>query len=222
MAGPRIGVLLDVDGTLLDSNYFHVLAWWRAFRDADRNIAMSDIHRCVGMGSDRLIETLLGEPSDRVRKGHSEHWAPHRSEQCVFPGAVELVRACAGRGALVALATSAEGEDVDAIRNLLGCDDVIEHITSSAEAAERKPAPDILEGALTGAGLAAENSIFIGDTVWDIAAAKRAGLPCVALLTGGISRAELLAAGAVAVYESAQDLLDHLDDSPVGALLGAA
>lgn len=215
---PRRGVLFDLDGTLVDTNYPHVLAWWLAFRTAGYSVAMADIHRKVGMGADQLVSTLVEKEDEQVATGHRHFYAPYLEQLQPFPAAAELLRAAAGLGLEVVLASSAEQEEVDALTAALGADDVVSAVTSSADAAASKPAPDILEAALEQTGLRAADCVLVGDTVWDVEAATRAGMPCVAVLSGGISETELRAAGAVEVYKDAAELLENIEDSRLGRL----
>ncbi len=215
---PRRGVLFDLDGTLVDTNYPHVLAWWLAFRTAGYSVAMADIHRKVGMGADQLVSTLVEKEDEQVATGHRHFYAPYLEQLQPFPAAAELLRAAAGLGLEVVLASSAEQEEVDALTAALGADDVVSAVTSSADAAASKPAPDILEAALEQTGLRAADCVLVGDTVWDVEAATRAGMPCVAVLSGGISETELRAAGAVEVYKDAAELLENIEDSRLGQL----
>ena len=214
------GVLFDVDGTLVDTTYLHTVSWWEALRQADRPVPMATIHRAIGMGSDKLLDHLLGPERDRsgdrtLRDAHDTLYGEHWERLQPLPRAAELLRACAERGLRVVLATSAAEHEVGALRRALAADDVIDAVTSSADAAESKPAPDILVAALEQSGLAAARTVFVGDSVWDVAAAGKLGIPCVGLTCGGTSRGELAGAGAVAVYEDPAALLDALADSPL-------
>ena len=208
-------VLFDVDGTLLDTNYLHVAAWSRAFAAAGLEVPATEIHHRIGMSGEQMMEELCGEARDDVKDRWRQEYDAMRDDLRVLPGARELLRELAGRGVTVGLATSAPDEDLEAIRTVLALDDVLSFVTSSADVAEAKPSPDIFVSALGQAGVASGEAIVVGDTVWDVMAATRCGLPCVGVLTGGISRAELIDAGAVAVYESTADLLAHLDESPL-------
>jgi phosphoglycolate phosphatase-like HAD superfamily hydrolase len=217
-------VLFDVDGTLVDSNYLHVLAWWQAFRQAGTDIPMADIHRCVGMGGDRLIAHLLDDDRDRSRDKHikashgavfATYWPALRR----FAGARELVNRTAGEDLAVVLASSAEEQELAVLRRVIDADDSVTAATSSADARNSKPAPDILQAALDAAGLLAEESVFVGDAVWDVQAAADLGIPCIGLECGGTSAAILTRAGAVEVYRNPQDLLEHFTDSAIGSLL---
>jgi HAD superfamily hydrolase (TIGR01509 family) len=219
-------VLFDVDGTLVDTNYFHAVAWFRAFRQVGAQVAMADVHRHIGMGGERLVNALMPERDAAVdhalHSGHAEHYASYFGIMQPFPQARELLRELAGRGAKVVLATSANPRELAALRAALDVEDALATVTSSADAASSKPDPDILQAALQQSGVDASRSIMVGDTVWDVEAAARAGLPCIGVLTGGICGSELTAAGAVAIYDDVAALLAGLAASPIGALLAAA
>jgi HAD superfamily hydrolase (TIGR01509 family) len=213
------GVIFDVDGTLVDTNWFHTLAWWQAFRARGHLVPMARIHRLIGMGSSRLIAEVLGHEDDEIDDEYSVHYHRLSDDMVAFDGAADLLGTLHRRGIRVVLATSAKPEDVDAMVDTIGAaDGVIAHITSSGDADESKPAPEIFQVAMEGGGVDPARSVAVGDTVWDVEASAKAGLPCVGVLTGGISEQELRAAGAVAVYESVTDLLAQLDDSPLAEL----
>ncbi|SCF30287.1 HAD family hydrolase [Micromonospora mirobrigensis] len=219
----RSGVLLDVDGTLVDTTYLHTVAWWEALRQADHRVPMAVIHRSIGMGSDKLLDHLLGaerdrDQDDRLRDAHDSLFAGWFERLAPLPGARELLRACAARGLRVVLATSAAEHELAALRKVLDADDVIDTVTSSADAQQSKPAPDILIAALEQAGLDAAEVVFVGDSVWDVAAAGKLDIPCIGLACGGTSRGELAGAGAVAVYDDPAALLAGLAESPIAAL----
>ncbi|RLP98636.1 HAD family hydrolase [Micromonospora sp. CV4] len=214
------GVLFDVDGTLVDTTYLHTVSWWEALRQSDQPVPMATVHRSIGMGSDKLLDHLLGPERDRdadakLRDAHDTLYGEYWERLTPLPGAAALLRACAERGLRVVLATSASEQEVGALRHALDADDVIETVTSSADAQQSKPAPDILVAALDQSGLAAERVVFVGDSVWDVAAAGKLDIPCVGLTCGGTSRGELAGAGAVAVYDDPAGLLATLDESPV-------
>ncbi|SCG76179.1 HAD family hydrolase [Micromonospora inositola] len=220
----RCGVLLDVDGTLVDTTYLHTVSWWEALRQADHRVPMALIHRSIGMGSDKLLDHLLGPERDRendgkLRDAHDSLYAEYWERLAPLPGAVDLLRACAARGLRVVLATSAAEHEVAALRAVLDADDVIDTITSSADADESKPAPDILVAALEQSVLRAERVVFVGDSVWDVAAAGKLKIPCIGLTCGGTSRAELAGAGAVAVYDDPAALLEGLGESAIADLI---
>jgi HAD superfamily hydrolase (TIGR01509 family) len=206
------GVLFDVDGTLVDTNYLHALAWRRVFLDHDQpEITTARIHRLVGMGSDELMETLLGRVRPELKEERSKYFDALKPEIRAFPGAGDLLRALHERDVRVVLATSAEKSDLEALLAAIDADDAIDAVTSAGEVDAAKPAPDLFSVALEEAGTEPEATVVVGDTVWDVEAARRAGLRCVAVLSGGISRAELEQAGAVAVYDDVAALLEDLD-----------
>ncbi|MFF5173061.1 HAD family hydrolase [Micromonospora sp. NPDC000089] len=217
---PPTGVLFDVDGTLVDTTYLHTVSWWEALRQAGHPVPMARVHRSIGMGSDKLLDHLLGDERDRdadeqLRAAHDGFFGEYWERLIPLPGAADLLRACADRGLTVVLATSASERELTALRAALDADDVIDTVTSSADAKRSKPSPDILVAALEQSGLDAERVVFVGDSVWDVAAAGRLGIPCTGLTCGGTSGAELLDAGAVAVYDEPADLLAALADSPL-------
>ncbi len=212
-------LVLDVDGTLLDTVYLHVLAWWEAFEEQGHQVSCFDIHRAVGRGSDELVETLLGVPDEAVVEGHSRGWAPLRERCRPFHGVQELIRTCADRGLRVVYATSGSEEDTADFRDKIGCDDVVHAVVSSADVETSKPAPDLVRLALEVAGVEPDRAVMVGDTVYDVRAAKAAGVACIGVLVGGIGELELREAGAAAVYGNVAELLADLDASPVGALL---
>ena len=215
-------VLFDVDGTLVDSNYLHVAAWLRAFHAEGLPVDGWRIHRCIGMDGTRLVRTLSGDAGqdvmERLKKGHSEFYEQSASMLATLPGARDLVRAVADRGLQVVLATSAPEDELSMLRKVLDCEGVIAAVTSSQDVETAKPKPDIVEVALERASVTAENAVFVGDAVWDCEAAARAKVTSIGLLSGGTSRAELLEAGASAVFEDAGDLLGKLDSTMIDEL----
>jgi HAD superfamily hydrolase (TIGR01509 family) len=211
-------VLFDVDGTLVDTNYLHVVAWWRAFRSQGHEVPMTRLHRTVGQGSDQFVSTILGRDDERVRNAHSDFYGQWKHRLVAFDGAADLLRTTKKAGLTVVLATSASEAEAEHLTAAIGADDVIDVVTTKGDVDASKPDPDIVHTALRKAGLSAEAALFVGDTVWDVEAARRAGLSCVGVLTGGISEAELRDAGAVAVYRDARHLLDEFDTAPLGRL----
>lgn len=219
------GVLFDVDGTLIDSSYIHTIAWWQAFRQAGFDVPMARIHRCVGMGGQRLVDHLLPDGRDKaidgtVMSAHSGIFGTYWPSLRAFGGARNLLAQCYESGLAVALASSAKDEDLKALRSTLAADSFIQAATSANDAKESKPEPDILEAALRALGLAATDVVYVGDAVWDVLAANRLGIPTIGVTCGGTSEAELREAGAVEVYEGPGELLDSLRDSAIGRLLG--
>ncbi|MGD9483873.1 HAD family hydrolase [Streptomyces sp. TRM70308] len=218
-AGPR-AALFDVDGTLVDTNYLHTVAWWEAFRQAGHPVPMADVHRTVGMGADRLPAHLLGDAldarvGDRVRQAHTALYARYFPKLTALPGAADLLRAVARQGWRVVLASSASGEELAAMRAALDVDDVLHATASGDDVDATKPAADLVQQAVRLAGVPARRAVFVGDTVWDMAACAEAGVRALGVLTGGLPRADLEAAGAARVYEGPADLLAHLADSPL-------
>ena len=216
----RPGVLFDVDGTLLDTNYLHVLAWWEAMRDAGHEgVDMASIHRAIGIASEGLVEHLTGGADERAVEAHSERYEAMRDQVVSFPKAGKLVDACAARGFTVVLATSGKEQDLDWMKPAIGAEDSVKGATTSSEVDAAKPAPDLLSTAMEQHGLDPDRTVTVGDTVWDVEAAAKADLPCIALTCGGISRAELIDAGAAEVYQTPADLLDNLDGSLLGRVV---
>lgn len=216
---PGPGVLFDVDGTLLDTNYLHVLAWWQAFRDAEHDpVPMAEIHRAIGIASEELVERLLGSDDESSVEAHSKRFEALREQVVSLPGAAELVRACAGRGLRTVIATSGKEADLEWMLPAIGAGEAVQGTTTSEEVQESKPAPDLLSVAMERHGLDGSATVVVGDTVWDVESARKAGLPCIGLTCGGISEAELTHAGAVEVYADPADLLAELDDSAIGRL----
>ncbi len=205
-------VLFDVDGTLVDTSYLHAVCWWEAFAQAGHEVPMAPIHRAIGMGSDLLLDKLL--PADRdtsadaaISAAHGALYSVYWSRLRPLPGAADLLRACHGRGLRVVLASSADPGELDILRAALDADDAIDEATSAGDVSQSKPAPDLVEVALDKAGLDPGEAVFVGDAVWDAQACQRAGVACLGVLSGGISRAELLDAGAVRVYQDAAEIL---------------
>jgi HAD superfamily hydrolase (TIGR01509 family) len=219
-SAPRPGVLLDVDGTLLDTNYLQVLAWWRAFRDTGHpEVSMADCHRAIGIGSAELVAHLLGDDADdvdEVMAAKERRYEPLRELVVPFPRVDGLLAACRDRGLAVVLATSGQQSDLEWMTPAIGGEDVVDGATTSADVESAKPAPDLLQTAVADHGLDPARTVAVGDTVWDVRAARDAGLPCIALTCGGISRPELVEEGADEVYDDPADLLARLDDSLVG------
>jgi HAD superfamily hydrolase (TIGR01509 family) len=213
----RPGVLFDVDGTLLDTNYLHVLAWWQAIVDTGHGpVPMDRVHRAIGMPSERLVHHILGADDDDTVEAHSRRFEPLRDQVRPFPCTADLLRACADRGLAVVLATSGKAADLEWMQPAIGAEDAVAGATTSEDVEAGKPEPDPLTVAMRDHGLDPQRTVVVGDTVWDIEAARKADLPCIALTCGGISAAEL--ADADAVHADPRDLLEHLDDSPIGRI----
>jgi HAD superfamily hydrolase (TIGR01509 family) len=219
---PAPAVLFDVDGTLVDSNYLHVHAWGRAFADEGVSVEAWRIHRAIGMDGSTLVATLAERADDQTRTRlkdlHSRYYKETTSLLRRLPGVRDLLERIEALGLQVVLATSAPDDELSILREVLACDDLVSAVTSSADVDTAKPQPDIIAVALDRAGVNASHAVFVGDAVWDVEACERAGVPTIALLSGGISRGELEKAGAKAVFENALELCQHLDDTPIAAL----
>jgi HAD superfamily hydrolase (TIGR01509 family) len=212
------GVIFDVDGTLLDTNYLHVAAWWEAFRERGHDIRCADVHRALGMGSSDLVERVLGRPDATVIEAHSRYFAPYLGRLRPLPGAADLLKATARLGLNVVLATSAKDEEVGLMLDALGARDVIGTVVSSGDVDQAKPEPDIVDRALQESGTDPGRAVMVGDAVWDMIAARRAGIPGIGLLSGGIAQQELRDAGAAEVYADAASLLGKISGSVIGEL----
>jgi HAD superfamily hydrolase (TIGR01509 family) len=216
------GVLFDVDGTLIDSSYFHAMAWWQAFRREGFDVEMSAIHRCVGMGGDRLIQSLVPDSTEELQEAlkssHSAVFSTFWPALRTFDAARDLLAACSEAGLAVGLASSAQDRDLEVSRKLLDAGSSIDAWTSSNDAKESKPAPDILEACLEKLRLTPKDVVFVGDAVWDVKAGAAIGIPVIALTCGGISAAELRDAGAAEVYDNPRHLLENLEGSLLGKL----
>jgi len=224
VSGDRPGVLLDVDGTLVDTNHLHVLAWSRAFRRAGRPVPMHRIHERIGMGGDRLVADLLGEDApqaDAVTSAWAEEFHHLWPEVRLLPGAKHLVRTLHLRRRTVVLASSAPADDVDRFRKLLDVDDWLAGATSSDDADASKPDPDIFEVAIDRFDLDPSATVAVGDSVWDARAAARAGIGFVGVESGGTDRRVLTEEGAVVVARDAAGLSRRIEDHGVDALRSA-
>ena len=210
--------ILDVDGTLVDSNYQHVIAWYRAFRDHDVTPPMWRIHRHIGMGGDQLVAAVAGqalerESGDSIREAEKRLYEELIDEVSAFEGARELLDELKRRGHDVVLASSAKQEEVEHYVDLLDARGLADSWTTSADVERTKPAPDLVAVAMQRSW--ALSAVMVGDSTWDIEAAARAELKTLGVLTGGFSEAELVDAGAVAVFESLVDLRLGLDSTPL-------
>jgi HAD superfamily hydrolase (TIGR01509 family) len=210
--------ILDIDGTLVDSNYQHALAWQRAFREHGLTVAAWRIHRHVGMGGDQLVGAVAGEAVERehgdsIRDAEKRLYGEMIDEVAPLDGARELIEALCDRGHSVVLASSAKEEEVAHYLDLLEARDLVDGWTTSADVDATKPEPDLVAAALEKAGEL--SAVMVGDTTWDVEAALRADVKTIGVLTGGFSEAELLAAGAVSVVEGPAQLAARLDDTPL-------
>ena len=214
--GGRVeAVVFDVDGTLVDSAYEHTLAWARAFKELGVRVPGWRIHRHIGMGGDQLVEAVAGVDverrlGDRARELEQARYRELIDEVQPFAAATEILAACRESGLRVILASSAKGEELAHYLDLLDGHEHADDWTSAPDVEHTKPDPDLIEVALEKAGTRA--GVMVGDSVWDVVAAARAGIPTLGVLTGGSGRAELEEAGAAAVFESLEDLHRSLAD----------
>ena len=207
--------ILDIDGTLVDTNYQHAVAWYRAFRQHGIVLPIWRIHRSIGMGGDQLITALCGEKVEQeqgedLRAAEKPLYMSMIAEVEPMDGARELIADLKERGHPVVLASSAKAEEVEHYLDLLDARDLADDWTTSADVEATKPEPDLVAAAVEKAG--GGEALMVGDSTWDCEAAKRAGLQTFALLTGGFSEDELRDAGATDVFESLPDLQRRLDE----------
>lgn len=214
----RKAAILDIDGTLVDTNYQHALAWYMAFRQHDVTLPTWRIHRHLGMGGDHLVAALAGEDFDResgdsVRAAHDALYLASIQSVSVLEGARELIADLKERGHPVVLASSAKAREADHYLDLLDVRELVDAWTTSEDVEKTKPSPDLVHAAL--AKLGRDDGVMIGDTPWDVRAAAKAGVPTIAVRTGGFSAEELQEAGAVNVFESIDELRGRLDETPL-------
>jgi HAD superfamily hydrolase (TIGR01509 family) len=207
-------VVLDVDGTLVDSNYHHTLAWWHAFREQGHDVPAWRIHRAIGMGGDRLVAAVAGdqvesEAGDRVREAWEKHYDAVLDQVWPLPGAKALLGTLRDRGFGVALASSGIPRHTRHAVDVLGADDTAETTTTSEDATESKPDPELLQVALD--RVDAERAVLVGDSVWDVRSGREAGIAVIGVLSGGFSRAELEESGADVVCTDAEELRSRID-----------
>ena len=211
--------VLDVDGTLVDTNYQHALCWYRAFRTHGLTIPVWRLHRHVGMGGDKFVSAVAGDDveerlGDELREEWERRFDELIGEVAALEGARDLIVELKERGLAVVLASSAIEKHLDHFLDLLDARDLADSWTTKDDVEESKPEPDLVNAALAKAGT--RDAAMLGDTPWDVEAARKAGLQTVCLMTGGFSEHELRDAGAVAVFESIADLRDALDETPLG------
>ena len=215
---PPIAVL-DVDGTLVDTNYHHAIAWYRAFREHGLTLPVWRVHRHIGMGGDHLVTALAGQrvedrQGDSIRAAETALYADLIGEVEPFADARRLLELLAERGHRLVLASSGKRDDIEHYLDLLDARGLIDAWTSSADVERTKPDPDLVVTAVDKVG--GGEAVLVGDSTFDCEAAARAGVPTVAILTGGFSDQELRDAGAVAVFHSMDELRRRLHDTPLG------
>jgi HAD superfamily hydrolase (TIGR01549 family) len=212
--------ILDIDGTLVDSNYQHALAWHRALRRFDRIVPVWQCHRAIGMGGDKLVPSLTddefeAEHGDDARAAESEEYEKLIDEVVPLPRARELIVRLKDADRRVVLASSAKPDELQHYLDLLDARDLADDWTCSEDVEETKPAPDLVQVALKKLG-GGTDAVMVGDSTWDCEAAENAGIKTIAVRTGGFGVDELRESGAVAVFDSMGELLDGLDDTPLG------
>jgi HAD superfamily hydrolase (TIGR01509 family) len=210
--------ILDIDGTLVDTNYHHTLSWARAFARHDLVFPLWRIHRHIGMGGDQLVTAVCGEDvetrlGDSLRDAEAEEYMRLIDEVKPMDRARELIAELKRRGHDVVLASSAKSDEVDHYLDQLDARALADAWTTSADVESTKPAPDLVHAARDRLDAATSDAVMIGDTPWDVRSAAEAGVETITVVTGGFSEQELHDAGAVAVYESVGALLDGLDDT---------
>jgi HAD superfamily hydrolase (TIGR01549 family) len=211
-------VLLDVDGTLVDTNYHHAIAWYRAFREHGLTLPVWRIHRHIGMGGDQLVAAVAGKrvedrEGDSIRAAETALYADLIGEVQPFADARRLLELLDGRGHRLVLASSGKRDEVEHYLELLDARDLVEAWTTSADVERTKPDPDLVVVAMDKVG--GGEAVLVGDSTWDCEAAARAEVPSVAVLTGGFSEQELREAGAGTVFESLAELCERLDQTPL-------
>jgi len=210
--------ILDIDGTLVDTNYHHAVAWYRAFRQSGVTLPVWRIHRHIGMGGDNLVSALTSEAfeeenGDEVRAAEKVLYMELIEECAPMQGSRELIMDLKRGGHAVVLASSAKAEEVDYYLDLLDARELADSWTTSADVESTKPAPDLVKAALDKAG--GGDAVMVGDTTWDIEAAARADVPTIAVVTGGFAEAELREAGAACVFESIDELRERVAETPL-------
>ncbi len=211
--------LLDVDGTLIDSSYHHALAWYRAFRRHDIVLPLWRIHRAVGMGGDQLVPALVGreldkEQGDDIRAARDEIYTGGLMDEVApLEGAHELIAELKDRGLRVVLASSSPKDELERYLHLLNASELADAWTTKDDVEATKPEPDLILAALEKAKTA--SAVMVGDTPWDVEAASKVGVETLCVITGGWSKQELREAGAIAVFESVDELRQRLDETPL-------
>jgi HAD superfamily hydrolase (TIGR01509 family) len=213
--------ILDIDGTLVDTNYQHAIAWYRAFRQNGIILPVWRIHRHIGMGGDQVVAALTDdatedEKGDEIRAAEKALYMALIEEVEPMEGSRELIEDLKERGHTVVLASSAKKDEVEHYLDQLDARELADDWTMSDDVESTKPQPDLVQAALDKAGADDDDGVMIGDTPWDIEAAKRAGVGTLAVLTGGFSRDELEQAGAAMVFESVAELRERLGETPLG------
>jgi HAD superfamily hydrolase (TIGR01509 family) len=212
--------ILDIDGTLVDTNYQHAIGWYRAFRRHGIVLPIWRIHRHLGMGGDQVVEALTDERTenelgDALRETEGEIYSELIEEVEPMDGARDLISDLGERGHVVVLASSAKEDEVEHYLDLLEARELADAWTTSADVEQTKPAPDLVHSAVEKIGGSTDDAVMVGDTPWDVQAAGRAGVGTLAVLTGGFAIEELRESGASDVFESVAELRRALDRTPL-------
>jgi HAD superfamily hydrolase (TIGR01509 family) len=216
-----LGAIVDIDGTLVDTNYQHTIAWGRAFADHGVDVPLWRVHRHNGMGGDQLVAAVAGDDvearlGDRIRETEGSRYGELIDEVTLLPGARDLLAGLERRGHGIVLASSAKREEVERYVDMLGARELVDAWTSSADVDRTKPHPDLIATAAERLE-SSERFVVIGDTTWDAVAAQNAGMPSIGLLSGGFGADELREAGCCAVYADAAELAESLDEALAAA-----
>lgn len=211
-------ILFDIDGTLVDSNNFHVLAWAEVFHRARHDFRLSELHGQIGKGADNYVQALMPDATDeeaeRLGEEHGRLFKKHYFDRLKpFPAARDLLQRCKEEGLTVVLASSASAEEIEHHLDILGARDVVDGFTSADDVGCSKPCPDIFEAAVKKAGVAPDEAMVIGDTPYDIEAAGKAGMKSIAVRSGLFP--DDLLGGAIAIYDDVADLLASFESSPL-------
>jgi HAD superfamily hydrolase (TIGR01509 family) len=215
----RPGVLFDVDGTLADTNYLHTIAWSRALRDAGEWAPMNAIHRLIGMGGDQLVPELLGHSSPNATDARPRRYKELMGDVRIYPRAHDLLWRIHDEGLAVVLATSAPQDELAPLLELLDADAAIDATTTADDIKSSKPSPEVFLSAMRVGNIDPERACAVGDSIWDIQAARAAGIGCIGVETGGFSQHELGEAGALRVYRDVQEMLDQILTGPLRSLI---
>jgi HAD superfamily hydrolase (TIGR01549 family) len=209
--------IFDVDGTLVDTNYQHALAWFRAFRRFDMTLPLWQLHRAIGMGGDNFVAYVAGDQVEKehghdLRDAWTEEFDQLIGEVQPFAATRPLLEEIKKRGFKLVLASSGKAKHVDVFLELIGGKQLADAWTTSDDVRSSKPAPDLVAAAL--GKVDGASGAMVGDSTWDCVSAGKLGVPTVGVLTGGFSREELADAGAIRVFDSLGAMLDEIDTTP--------
>jgi beta-phosphoglucomutase-like phosphatase (HAD superfamily) len=207
-------LLLDLDGTLVDTTYFHTVAWFLACDELGEHRPMAAIHPLIGMGGPELMHELLGRSSESLSAAHDRIFSEYLASVRPLPGAPELVAFGATRGLHVCVVTSSGDDVVDSLMAPLGGVGAVDDVVHAGMAERTKPHPDLFQVALERVRVPPSEALAVGDAVWDVRSAASAGVACVGLESGGTARAALIHAGAVDVYRDARQMLHEWRGNP--------